>query len=285
MYLAEIWGNSRMRILGALAALCFALALSACGDDESAGDSGQAKTSSTALSKQELAKLTKPKVEVPDGPPPKKLVVEDLDVGTGPAAKARDEVTVHYVGVEYKNGKQIDSSWDRGETFSFDLGERVVIPGWEAGVPGMKVGGRRKLIIPSNLAYKAGALVFVIDLIAIKPPPPEPPFPQVQVPDGPPPKKLVVKDLEEGSGEPAKRGDTMSVLFVAGSYKTGKQFEAEWEVDRPFRFALGSGEAIEGWEEGLEGMKVHGRRELLVPSDLAYKQGSLVYIVELLAIE
>ncbi len=116
-----------------------------------------------------------PTVTVPSGAPPTKLETKDLIVGTGPEAKAGDTVTVNYVGVLYSNGKEFDSSWSRKEPFTFVLGKGQVIPGWDQGVVGMKVGGRRELIIPAELAYGAkgsppkippnSALVFVVDLL------------------------------------------------------------------------------------------------------------------------
>lgn len=119
----------------------------------------------------------KPTVEVPKGPAPQKLVVEDLKTGDGAEAKAGDQVSVQYVGVLYDGGKQFDSSWDRGQPFDFQLGSGQVIPGWDQGVEGMKVGGRRELIIPPNLGYGAqgqpptipanATLVFVIDLVSL----------------------------------------------------------------------------------------------------------------------
>jgi FKBP-type peptidyl-prolyl cis-trans isomerase len=119
----------------------------------------------------------KPTVEVPKGPAPQKLVVEDLKTGDGAEAKAGDQVSVQYVGVLYDGGKQFDSSWDRGQPFDFQLGSGQVIPGWDQGVEGMKVGGRRELIIPPNLGYGAqgqpptippnSTLVFVIDLVSV----------------------------------------------------------------------------------------------------------------------
>ena len=115
---------------------------------------------------------------MPKGAPPKKLVIKDLEEGTGVAAKAGDAVTVHYVGVNYKTGKEFDSSWSRGEPFTFPLGDHVVIPGWEQGLKGMKVGGRRELIIPPAPGYGAAGspptippnetLVFVVDLEAVE---------------------------------------------------------------------------------------------------------------------
>lgn len=112
---------------------------------------------------------------MPRGAAPGKLVVKELIKGSGAEAKAGEKVTVNYVGVLYKTGKEFDSSWKRSETFSFELGKGQVIKGWDQGVEGMKVGGRRELIIPAELAYgKAGSpptipanspLVFVVDLL------------------------------------------------------------------------------------------------------------------------
>jgi peptidylprolyl isomerase len=114
---------------------------------------------------------------VPTGPAPAKLETKELIAGTGAEAKAGDTVTVNYVGVLYKGGKEFDASWKRHETFSFALGKGQVIKGWDQGIVGMKVGGRRELIIPSELAYgKTGSpptipanapLVFVVDLLGV----------------------------------------------------------------------------------------------------------------------
>ncbi|GAA2780162.1 FKBP-type peptidyl-prolyl cis-trans isomerase [Crossiella cryophila] len=120
---------------------------------------------------------TKPTVTVPDGPSPDYLDITDLEVGDGPEAVVGQEVTVHYVGVSHSTGRQFDASWDRGDTFSFPLGGGRVIKGWDMGVKGMKVGGRRQLVIPAHLGYgnrgagsdiKPGeTLIFVVDLIAV----------------------------------------------------------------------------------------------------------------------
>ena len=120
---------------------------------------------------------TKPDVQIPAGPPPADLVIEDLVVGTGTEATAGKTVDVHYVGVGWSTQKQFDASWDRGSTFSFQLGQGRVIKGWDEGVAGKKVGGRRRLTIPARLGYGdrgAGAdikpgetLVFVVDLLKV----------------------------------------------------------------------------------------------------------------------
>jgi peptidylprolyl isomerase len=122
---------------------------------------------------------TKPTVTVPSGKPPTKLVIKDIVKGTGATAQAGDTVSVHYVGVSYANRKQFDASWDRHQPFSFQLGGGMVIPGWDQGVVGMKVNGRRELIIPPALGYGAqgqppaiapnDTLVFVIDLLRVQP--------------------------------------------------------------------------------------------------------------------
>ncbi|HEU5001239.1 MAG TPA: FKBP-type peptidyl-prolyl cis-trans isomerase [Actinomycetota bacterium] len=120
---------------------------------------------------------TKPAVTVPAGPPPTDLQIEDLEVGTGAEATAGKHVTVQYVGVAHSNGRQFDASWDRGQPFSFPLGAGRVIRGWDQGVAGMKVGGRRQLVIPPHLGYgdrgaggaiKPGeTLIFVVDLVSV----------------------------------------------------------------------------------------------------------------------
>jgi peptidylprolyl isomerase len=120
---------------------------------------------------------SKPSVSIPSTNPPADLVIEDLTVGTGKEATKGTNVEVHYVGVAWSTGKQFDASWDRNEAFEFRLGAGQVIAGWDQGVAGMKVGGRRSLTIPAHLGYgnqgaggviKGGeTLVFVFDLLNV----------------------------------------------------------------------------------------------------------------------
>ena len=121
----------------------------------------------------------KPQVDVPVGADPSyQLELEDIVVGEGDEAVSGSTVEVHYVGVSWATGKQFDASWDRGDTFKFGLGQGQVIAGWDQGVAGMKVGGRRRITIPPMLGYgKRGAggvigpdetLVFVVDLIGVR---------------------------------------------------------------------------------------------------------------------
>jgi peptidylprolyl isomerase len=118
---------------------------------------------------------TKPEIDFPGEAAPDDLVIEDLVVGDGPEAKAGSSISAHYVGVAHSTGEEFDASWNRGSPLDFRLGTGQVIKGWDDGIAGMKVGGRRKLIIPASLAYgdrgaggviKPGeALIFVVDLV------------------------------------------------------------------------------------------------------------------------
>ena len=119
----------------------------------------------------------RPEVDPPDGPPPADLEITDLIVGDGDEAVAGTTVAVHYVGVSHSSGAEFDASWNRGQEFRFGLGQGQVIAGWDAGVTGMKVGGRRRLVIPPHLAYGdqgAGGviapgetLIFVVNLLGV----------------------------------------------------------------------------------------------------------------------
>jgi peptidylprolyl isomerase len=187
----------RCRVAPAAGALLAAVLIAGCGSggsstitvgNENTADNALIKaTESTSTSPTSTTATVKtptsgplskePKVTPPSGPAPTKLETKELIAGTGAEAKDGDTVTVNYVGVLYKGGKEFDASWKRKETFSFALGKGQVIKGWDQGIVGMKVGGRRELIIPSELAYgKTGSpptipanapLVFVVDLLGV----------------------------------------------------------------------------------------------------------------------
>jgi peptidylprolyl isomerase len=158
-----------------------ALAAAGCGSSDdnssSSSSSGSTDATTTQAAPATAKPRSKPKVKVPGGKPPKKLVVKDLIPGTGPATKVGDPITVNYIGVDFANGKPFDNSYDRGQPFPFQLGGGQVIPGWDRGLVGMKVGGRRELTIPPSLAYGPQGqpptikpnetLVFVVDLLSI----------------------------------------------------------------------------------------------------------------------
>lgn len=177
-----------MKRLALILLACLALVVAGCGgSDDDSTSPGETSATTEATSPESSASAeessstgnkTKPKVTVPSGPPPKKLEIKELEKGTGAEAKAGDEVTVQYVGVGYDSEEEFDSSWSRNEPFPVTLGAGGVIPGWEQGIEGMKVGGRRELIIPPNLAYGSAGyppsigpnetLIFVIDLLAVE---------------------------------------------------------------------------------------------------------------------
>jgi peptidylprolyl isomerase len=183
--------RTRTALTACLATL--ALALAACGDDEAKTDPSTAAPSGGGQTTQAPAQTTpevaeeggdpkdldkKPRVDVPKGDPPEKLVTDDIVKGKGTVAKKGDEVEVQYVGVLFEGGTEFDASWNTGEPFSFELGAGNVIKGWDQGVAGMREGGRRKLVIPPDLAYGPSGqppsippdatLVFVVDLLEVK---------------------------------------------------------------------------------------------------------------------
>ncbi len=156
-----------------MACLTAAFLLSAC-TGETKPEARDALSSSPTS--KPVLQTKKPVVTVPKGPAPTTLVKNDIVVGTGDFALPGKVVSVHYVGVHYKNGKQFDASWDKGNPLQFQLGNEDVIPGWEAGVVGMRVGGRRELVIPPDLAYGEQGnppigpnetLIFVVDLVGV----------------------------------------------------------------------------------------------------------------------
>jgi peptidylprolyl isomerase len=188
----------RSRTTGLAAALAATILIAGCGSggsstitvgNENSADNALIKstettsktstpsTSTTAKTPSTGPLSKEPKVTPPTGPAPSKLETKELITGTGAEAKDGDTVTVNYVGVLYKGGKEFNASWETKEPFTFTLGKGQVIPGWDQGVPGMKVGGRRELIIPAALAYGAkgsppkipanAPLVFVVDLLGV----------------------------------------------------------------------------------------------------------------------
>jgi peptidylprolyl isomerase len=177
--------RTRASIACGLAAL--SLAVAGCGEEEiESGGGGEEKAAEEAPSpsadhnreQEGAAGVGKPKVTIPEGAPPKELQKKDLKKGSGATATAGKQISVNYVGVAYSNGQEFDNSYDRGVPVDFQLGTGMVIPGWDQGIEGMKVGGRRRLVIPPDLAYGqqgdpptiAGGetLVFVIDLLAVQ---------------------------------------------------------------------------------------------------------------------
>ena len=171
------------RLLAPLVALALALAACGGGEDEEPAEGAAAQTQPAGPEAQVRVpnaadQTSKPRVQVPDGvEPPRALRTRDLVPGDGPALRAGDQVTMQYVGVSWSDGEQFDSSWDRDQPFVFPLGAGQVIQGWDRGLVGMRVGGRRLLVIPPDLGYGAQGqppdidpnetLVFVVDALRV----------------------------------------------------------------------------------------------------------------------
>ena len=290
-------------------ALAVALAIAGCGGSDS--DSGSVELGSFYATAQGSEFGVAP----PPGAPPKTLVVRDLDEGTGREARPGDLLSTQFVAV-YVDGRELESSWDPGQKpFSFRLGAEEASPGWEEGIPGMKVGGRRELIVPPDLASRFGTqpgsgpedtLVYVVELLGVRPGQAPPPSraelekeveargePRVVPPAGLPPKRLEVRDQLIGRGERAGDGDWLKVEYV-GVRLDGSRFTNSWKRSVPFWFQLGAGSLTvnAGWEQGLGGMRVGGRRELVIPPTVL-AQGSapssapadsLLYVVDLVRV-
>ena len=208
------------------------------------------------------------------------LKYADLVVGTGDTPAVTDLVTVHYTGT-LDNGTVFDASRNHGGPASFPLNR--VIKGWTEGVSTMKVGGIRKLIIPPDLGYGAqgagngvipanATLTFIVELIEVP--------------------KVKIEDTQSGTGAAAKDGDQITVDYT-GKLQDGTVFDSS-VGKTPFQFTLGAGQVIPGWDQGLLGMKVGGKRTLTIPPSLAYgDQGAggvippnatLIFDVELISI-
>jgi peptidylprolyl isomerase len=233
------------------------------------------------------------------------IAVSDYVIGTGADALKGGEVEVHYTGY-LTDGTVFDSSVPRKRPFTFELGAGRVIKGWDEGVVGMKVGGKRKLVIPAKLGYadrRAGkippnsTLIFTIELLNVTPPLP-PPQPLTAF-EGKPlatkrlEKNLVVADYKLGDGPEAKANDTVSVHY-RGTLKDGTEFDSSLSRPKPLVFVLGTGRVIKGWDLGIAGMKVGGLRKLTIPAELAYGErargkipanADLTFTVELMAVK
>ncbi len=167
----------RRTILSVLSALAAGTTLAACGGDTTSDEASEAPSSDEAPTAVPDSRKA-PTVEVPEGNPPAELKIEDEIVGGGAEATKGSTLQVHYVGVSWSTGDEFDSSWKRGEPLEFQVGANMVIQGWDEGLQGMKVGGRRRITIPPEMAYGSEGvggvigpnetLIFVCDLVSVQ---------------------------------------------------------------------------------------------------------------------
>lgn len=220
----------------------------------------------------------------------------DSTLGKGDICGDADFVEVHYTGWLWEadeNGimgrtTQFDSSVERGATIAFPLGMSMVIPGWDKGLVGMGVGGRRSLLIEPSMGYGERGIPNLI-------PPNSTLFFNVELVDLP---KLQIETLVEGTGAVAELGDQVSVhytgwLWVNGA--KGSQFDSSANTGRPYKFTLGAGQVIQGWDQGIKGLKIGQKANIIIPPVMGYgakgsgnripPNSTLIFEVELVGIE
>lgn len=159
-----------MKILALVSICSTAFLLASCGGGESTESTGSTVAVKADATKTIVDSAKPPHVRLPPGPPPKKLIVKDIRLGSGAAIPRRGnvEINTNFVAVGYRTGKPSEVRWAPKGSFKIEFGPGLEVKGWEKGLVGMRVGGRRKLLVPSKLAYEAGALMYVVDLLAVR---------------------------------------------------------------------------------------------------------------------
>ncbi len=226
---------------------------------------------------------------------PSGLKIQDFRIGTGDAVKATDEVTIHYTAT-LASGKEFDNTKSSGLPFTFNVGRNKVIKGLDEGMIGMKAGGKRKLVMPPNLAFGSTAysavpanstVTYIVELISVRP------EQKVSGKEESSATGLKWVDLTIGDGDYPVTGKTV-VVHYTGTLENGTKFDSSHDRNKPFEFVLGAGNVIKGWDEGLATMRVGGKRKLIIPPSLGYgdrdlgtipPNSTLIFEVELIRIK
>ena len=241
----------------------------------------------------------KPTIAAGQGDTPTDLKISVLAPGDGAAVTKGDHLFVNYLG-QLWTGKVFDNSFDRGQAFDFDVGKGGVIPGWDEGLVGQKVGSRVLLVIPPAKGYGAqgagadippnATLVFVVDVLgsfnatssATGTPVPLADAmlpkvtaeagkkPMIEIPSSGAPSALVAKTLVQGDGPAVEKGKTLVAQYVGVVWATGKQFDASWDRGAVASFPIGVDKVIKGWDETLVGQRIGSRVLLVIPPDKGY---------------
>jgi len=238
----------------------------------------------------------RPDAPVPVGAAPSKLLIKDLKEGTGQPAKDGDELTVRYFRVAYEGHDLYEDHW-REPSPPFVLGSGQMVEPWENGLPGIKEGGRREFVVPAAMTFAKSPEIYVIDVLSIKAgkglDQVAPPVtwvkgtgrkPKLHYPSAPA-THVAARVIKEGSGPVVRRGDSLIARFVSGNARTKEVTQEFWGENDLYRFKLGENRLGEAWVTGMKGMRLGGRRELIVPSKLAYGEGTMVYVIEVLGME
>lgn len=233
------------------------------------------------------------------------LAYTEIEAGDGPTPQVGDIVAVHYTGT-LTNGVVFDSSHQRNEPISFPLGMGRVIAGWDEGIGLMKQGGKARLTIPPELGYGAqgaggvippnATLIFDVELVDILPGAPANPTAVDEADYTTTESGLQYYDFTVGDGASPQAGQTVVVHYTGWLLDGGTKFDSSLDRGQAFPFTIGVGQVIPGWDEGVMSMQVGGKRQLVIPSDLAYGPGgagggvippnaTLVFEVELLDVQ
>jgi len=289
-------------VLVVAALTLLALGLSACGpeiEERATATASSPEIEESPTETPDDSDIDKSEITTESG-----LQYTEIERGDGPVPEPGSIVTIHYIAW-LEDGTELDNSYDNGQPASFILGQGMVIKGWDEGVALMNEGGKAELVIPPELALgEAGSgdgqvppnatLVFEIELISVQEGAPEAPTTVEEADYVTTDSGLKYHDFVVGDGASPETGQSVTVHYT-GWLEDGTKFDSSLDRGQPFTFVIGMGQVIAGWDEGVATMKVGGKRQLVIPSELGYgEQGAggvippnatLIFEVELLGVQ